>query len=192
MTTRISNGGGRLFSSAEVATLLGEAEQRIYETIMPFGGYHVKVTRANGAVEEKFVKNIVLKEGLNRIANRAVNATGTTPFAFIGIGTATAAHTLASDQPNWGEVSRKSSINTGTAAQSREWIWVSQTWAGFADSITSVALDTAFCCDFATSHATTGAYLGAANGLGVTLANSDYLALTYRVRVGSHDIDHTT
>ncbi len=190
MTNRISD--GRLYSSDEVRSLLRDSEQRIYETVMPFGGFQLKVTRANGDVEERFVKNIVLKEGLNRIANRAVTPTGTTPFAFIGIGTAVAAHTLSSDQPNWGEVSRKSSINTGTNAQSREWIWVSQTWAGFADSITSVALDTAFCADFATSHATTGAYLGAANGLAVTLGNSDYLALTYRVRVGSHDIDHTT
>ena len=38
------------------------------------------------------------------------------------------------------------------------------------------------------SHATTGDYLNAANGLGVTLANSDILALTGRVRVGSHDL----
>lgn len=172
--------------------MVSAAEQRVLETIMPFGGYDVEVTRADGRVEKRFVKNIVLKEGLNRIANRAVQATGTTPFAFIGVGTATAAHTLSSDQPNWGEVSRKTSNVTGASAQSREWIFVVQTWAGFADSITSVALNTAFCADFATSHATTGAYLGAANGLGVTLADSDYLSLTYRVRVGSHDIDHTT
>lgn len=182
----------RLYGSLEVATLVAEAEQRILETIVPFGGYHVKVTRHDGTVEEKFVKNVVLKEGLNRIANRAVQATGTSVFYVIGIGTTTATHTLGSDQPNWGEVSRKSSIGTGASAQSREWIFVSATWAGFADTITSVALDTAFCADFPNSHATTGAYLGAAAGLGVTLGNSDFLALTYRARVGSHDIDHTT
>ncbi len=189
MTTRTSD---RTYSASEVAALVSEAEQRVFETIVPFGAYHVKVTRSDGRVEERICKNIVLKEGLNRIANRAVQATGTSVFYMIGIGTATAAHTLASDQPNWGEVSRKSSVLTGASAQSREWIFVSATWAGAADSITSVALDTAFCSDYVNSHATTGAYLGAANGLGVTLANSDFLALTYRVRVGSHDIDHTT
>jgi hypothetical protein len=172
--------------------MLAEAEQKIYETIMPFGGYEVKVFRANGTVEEKFVKNVVLKEGLNRIANRAVQATGTSVFYVIGVGSATGTHSLASDQPGFGEVSRKSSVVTGASAQSREWIFVVGTWAGAADSITSVALDTAFCADFPNSHATTGAYLGAASGLGVTLGNSDFLSLTYRVRVGSHDIDHTT
>lgn len=190
MTTRISD--GRTYSPSEVRALVADAEQRLLETIVPFGGYQVKVTRGDGSVEERFVRNIVLKEGLNRIANRAVQASGTSVFYMIGIGSATATHTLASDQPNWGEVSRKSSILTGASAQSREWIFVSATWAGAADSITSVALDTAFCSDYVNSHATTGAYLGAASGLGVTLANSDFLMLTYRVRVGSHDIDHTT
>jgi hypothetical protein len=135
---------------------------------------------------------VVWKEGLNRLANRVVQATGTSPFYVIGVGTQTAAHSLSSDQPGFGEVSRKSSINTGAACQSREWAFMTQTWAGATDGITSVALDTAFISDAPSSHATTGAYFAAANGLGVTLGNSDYLALTYRVRVGSHDIDHTT
>ncbi len=182
----------KTFTQAEVDKLLAERESRVLESIVPFGGFHVKVTRFNGSVEEKFVRNIVLSEGLNRIANRAVNATGTSPFYIIGVGSATATHTLASDQANWGEVSRKTSNVTGTSAQSREWIFMTQTWAGFADSITSVALDTAFVADFPNSHATTGAYLCAAAGLGVTLANSDYLSLTYRVRVGSHDVAHST
>lgn len=190
MKTRISDGA--VYSAEQVRSMLREHEEQIYNTILPFGGYEVKVTRADGSVEQRFVKNIVLKEGLNRIANRAVQATGTSVFYVIGVGTATATHTLASDQPNWGEVSRKSSILTGASAQSREWIFVSATWAGNADTLTGVVLDTAFCADFPNSHATTGIYLGAAAGLGVTLAASDYLALTYRVRVGSHDIDHTT
>lgn len=188
----MKSGISNMYSQDEVDKLLLAQEHRMLESILPFGGYEVKVTRSDGSVEKYFRKNIVLKEGLNRIANRAVQATGTSPFYVIGIGTAVAAHTLASDQPNWGEVSRKTSSVTGASAQSREWIFVSATWAGAADAITSVALDTAFCADFPNSHATTGAYLGAANGLGVTLGNSDFLALTYRVRVGSHDIDHTT
>jgi hypothetical protein len=181
-----------VYSQEQVDRMLLQKEQQVIDSIVPFGGFDVKITRHDGRVEQYFRKNVVLKEGLNRIATRAVQATGTTPFFIIGIGTATATHTLSSDQPNWGEVSRKSSAVTGASAQSREWIFMVATWGGAADSITSVALDTAFCSDFANSHATTGIYLGAAPGLGVTLANSDLLHLTYRVRVGSHDIDHTT
>jgi hypothetical protein len=188
----MKNAISKTFSQSEVDLLLAERERRVLESIVPFGGFQVKVTRFNGSVEEKFVPNIVLKEGLNRIAARAVTATGNSLFYIIGIGSATATHTLASDQPNWGEVSRKTSNVTGASAQSREWIFMVQTWAGAADAITSVVLDTAFVADFPNSHATTGAYLCAAAGLGVTLANSDFLSLTYRVRVGSHDIDHTT
>jgi hypothetical protein len=182
----------KTFTQGEVDRLLAERESRVLESIVPFGGFQVRVTRANGSVEERFVRNIVLSEGLNRIANRAVLGTTTSPFYIIGVGSAIATHTLASDQPNWGEVSRKTSNVTGTNAQSREWIFMTQTWAGFADSITSVALDTAFVSDTPNSHATTGVYLCAAAGLGVTLANSDFLSLTYRVRVGSHDVAHST
>ena len=180
------------YSGEEVAALIAEAETTIAETVMPFGGFHVEVTRANGSVERKFIKNIVLKEGLNRIANRAVQPTGTSPFFYIGIGTATAAHTLSSDQPNWGEVTRKASNVGSSQAQSREWIFLTQTWAGNTDTLTGIVLDTVFASDQVSSNATTGIYLGAANGLAVTLAASDFLSLTYRVRVGSHDIDHTT
>ena len=181
-----------VYSQAQVDQLLADKERQLLDSIVPFGGFQVEVHRYDGRVERFFRPNTVLKEGLNRIANRAVQATGTTPFYIVGIGTATATHTLASDQPNWGEVSRKSSNVSGASAQSREWIFMTQTWGGAADSITSVVLDTAFVSDHPNSHATTGAYLAAAAGLGTTLANSDFLALTYRVRVGSHDIDHTT
>lgn len=189
MKNGISNG---MYSQSDVDKLLVAQEQRILDSIVPFGGFQVKITRADGSVEGPyFRKNVVLKEGLNRIANRAVLGTSSV-FFVIGVGTATATHTLASDQPNWGEVSRKTSSVTGANAQSREWIFMVATWAGFADTVTSVALDTAFVSDFPNSHATTGIYLGAAPGLGVVLANSDFLSLTYRARVGSHDIDHTT
>lgn len=180
------------YSGEQVQALLNEGLGRIAEQILPLGGFHVKVTRADGRVEEKFVRNIVLSQGLNRMANRAVQGTGTTPFFVVGVGTQTSAHSLGSDQPGFGEVSRKTSNVVGAAAQSREWSFMTQTWAGAADSITSVTLDTAFISDLTTSHATNGDYLAAANGLGVTLGNSDFLALTYRVRVGSHDLSHST
>ncbi|MCX8113669.1 MAG: hypothetical protein N3D71_01160 [Burkholderiaceae bacterium] len=182
----------KTYSGEEVERLLREAGNRIADQILPFGGFDVTVTRYDGRVERRYVRNIVLKEGLNRLANRVVQGTGTSPFYVIGVGTTTAAHTLNSDQPNWGEVSRKTSNVTGASAQSREWAFMTQTWAGAADGITSVQLETAFISDHPNSHATTGAYFAAANGLSVVLGNSDFLNLTYRVRVGSHDIDHTT
>lgn len=187
----MKSGISNLYTQDELDRRLVEQEHRILDSIVPFGGFHIEITRADGSVEKYFRKNVVLKEGLNRIANRAVLGTSSVYF-IIGIGTATATHTLASDQPNWGEVSRKTSNVTGGSAQSREWIFFTQTWGGFADSVTSVPIDTAFVSDFPNSHATTGTYLGAAPGLGVTLGNSDFLALTYRARIGSHDIDHTT
>lgn len=170
----------------------GDEVQKLLDQVSPVGQFTATVTRADGTVEETMIRNIVLKSGLNRIANRAVQAAGTTPFFVIGVGTATAAHSLGSDQPNWGEVSRKASTVTGASAQSREWIFLTATWGGAADSVTSVVFDTVFTADFVSSHATTGDYLNAANGLGVTLAASDFLLLTARIRVGSHDIDHTT
>lgn len=173
-------------------TYSGDEVQRLLDQVSPVGKFQAIVTRADGSVETHEVRNIVLSQGLNRLANRAVQATGTTPFFVIGVGTSTAAHSLGSDQPNWGEVSRKTSIVTGANAQSREWIFLSATWGGAADSVTSVALDTVFTSDFVNSHATNGDYLNAANGLGVTLANSDFLLLTARIRVGSHDLSHTT
>lgn len=182
----------KVYTGAEVQSLINEGLSKIAEQILPLGGFHAKVTRWDGSIEEKFVKNIVLSQGLNRLANRAVQGTGTSPFYVVGVGTQTAAHSLGSDQGGFGEVSRKTSNVTGASAQSREWAFMTQTWAGAADGITSVVLETAFISDLTTSHATNGDYLAAANGLGVTLGNSDFLALTYRVRVGSHDLAHST
>jgi hypothetical protein len=181
----------KTYTGEEVAKLLTDAEQRIADSILPFGGFQARVTRADGRVEEKFVKNIVLYPALNRIANRSVLGTSSV-FYIIGVGTQTATHSLGSVQAGWGEVSRKTSNVTGASAQSCEWIFMTQTWAGNTDAITGVALDTAFVSDYPNSHASNGIYLGAANGLGVTLAASDFLALTYRVRVGSHNLGHST
>lgn len=151
------------------------------------GEFLVKVFRADGRVEEKVLKNIITRAGLNHLANLGINA-GATPFYIIGVGTATAAHTLDSGQGNLGEVLRK----TGNAVQSREWMALQCTIGGAADSVTSVALDTAFISVLPTSHATNGWPGNAANGLGVTLGGSDMLDLTVRWRIGSHDLSHST
>jgi hypothetical protein len=154
----------------------------------------VKVIRADGSIETKQLRNVVTQYGLNRIANRAMQATGTTPFYVLVVGTATAAHSLGSVQAGIGEVLRKASIVTGASAQSREWMFLNATYGGFADSITSVVLDSCGIADFASSYATaTSNCIGnMVNGLGVTLAASDFLNLTVRIRVGSHDLAHST
>lgn len=162
------------------------------DSISVYGEWEIKVIRADGRVERKFRKNIVTRAGLNRLANRAVQATGTTPFHQIVVGTATAAATLDSAQGNIGEVIRKASAITGASAQSREWTFLQCTIGGFSDSLAGVALDSAAISDYPNSHASTGILANIVNGIGVTLANSDLLDLTVRIRVGSHNLSHST
>jgi len=154
-------------------------------TITIVGEFEAKIFRADGSVEEKKIHNIVTRYGLNRLANRAVNATGTTPAYVLGVGTVTAAASL--DSTNFGEVSRKAAA---TATQSREFFALVATWAGNSDSVTGVALDSVSILDHASSGQ--GIVFNIANGLGVTLQASDFLNLTGRIRVGSHDLAHST
>lgn len=155
------------------------------------GEWDIKVIRADGTVERTTRKNVVTRAGLNRIAHRAV-AHDTSPFFYIAVGTQTATHSLNSAQGTLGEVIRKVSAVGSTQAQSREWIFLQCTLGGAADSVTSVALDSAGISDHPNSHASTGILGNMVNGIGVTLANSDLLDLTVRIRCGSHDISHTT
>lgn len=167
---------------------------RLVDSILPRGEVDVAVFRNDGSVERKTLRNIVTRYGLNRMANRAVQATGTTPYFALAVGTATAVHTLDSVQGNLGEVIRKTSALTGANAQSREWLFLTCTIGGASDSVTSVALDSCGIADFANSYANpASATLGnLVNGLGVTLASSDILNLTVRIRIGSHDLGHST
>lgn len=155
------------------------------------GFYDIKIIRHDGTVERRTVRNIVTAQGLNHIANRALN--NTTPFYVLAVGTATAAASLDSTQAGLGEVSRKAAASS---VQSREWMSLQATWGGAADSITSVALDSAAMMTFPNSYITSansgGAMGNAANGLGVTLGGSDLLDLTVRIRVGSHNLSHST
>ena len=162
----------------------------------PYGEWIVEVHRADGTIERRVRRNVVTDRGLNRIANRAIQATGTTPFNYIIVGTATQAGSLNSVQSSLGEVIRRASIANPASTsivgiQSREWIALTATFGGASDTLTGIALDAAAIHDFANSHATTGIVGNHVNGLGVTLQNSDILNLTVRIRVGSHDIQHT-
>lgn len=171
---------------------------KVNDTIacFPYGEWLVEVHRADGRIERKVLRNVVTDRGLNRIANRAVQATGTTPFNYIIVGTATQAGSLNSVQSSLGEVIRRASIANPASTsvvgiQSREWIAMTATFGGSVDGLTGIALDSAAIHDYVNSHATTGIVGNHVNGLGVTLQNSDLLNLTVRIRVGSHDIQHT-
>jgi hypothetical protein len=161
------------------------------EGVSLVGEWDIKVVREDGTIERKVRRNVVTRAGMNRIANRAV-ATASSPFLYIAVGTQTAVHSLNSAQGTLGEVIRKISAVGSTQAQSREWIFLQCTLGGAADSVTSLVLDSAGISDGVNSHASTGILGNMVNGIGVTLANSDLLDLTVRIRVGSHDVSHTT
>jgi hypothetical protein len=162
------------------------------EMVPIIGEWDVKVVRADGRIEERTVKNIVTRQGLNRLAYRAASITNNSGhITHIAVGSATATHTLDSTQANLGEVSRKALIVAGIGTQSREWIYGVATWGGAADSVTSIALNAAGLSDWPNSSASVGILFNMVDGLGVTLGNSDFLNLTVRIRVGSHDLSHS-
>lgn len=163
---------------------------RIEDMIPVVGFADIRVTRADGTVEERTIKNTVTVVGLNRIAGCAVNSAAGV-FNSVVIGSATAAPALTDSQSSIGEVGRKTSVVLNASAQSREWIFLVATWAGAADGITSVALGSGAISIGANSLATS-VFANRVNGLSVTLGNSDFLHLTMRIRVGSHDVAHTT
>lgn len=158
---------------------------------VPVQGYwDVKVVRADGSIEARTLRNTVTVTGLNRIASAAVNSAAGV-FNAIAIGSATASPALTDSQSSLGEVGRKSFVALGASAQSREWLFGVATWGGAADGITSVALGSAS-ITIGTSSLATSLIANRVNGLGVTLGSSDFLNLTVRVRIGSHDVAHST
>lgn len=158
------------------------------QSFVPVEGYFdVKIVRSDGRIERKTLKNTVTVTGLNRLAAAAVNSAAGVVNALV-VGSATAAPALTDSQSSFGEISRKSMISQ---AQSREWFFGVATWGGAADSITSVTLNSAG-LTIGTSSLATSFIMNRVNGLGVTLGNSDFLNLTVRVRVGSHDVAHST
>lgn len=154
------------------------------------GYWDVKVVRHDGQIEERTIKNTVTVTGLNRIAACAVNSAAGV-FNAIVVGTATASPALTDSQSSFGEVKRKSWITLGASAQSREWIFGVCTIGGSADSVTSVVMDCAG-ITIGTSSLATSFIANRVNGMAVTLGNSDFLNLTCRIRVGSHDVAHSS
>lgn len=147
------------------------------------GRWRFTITRADGTIEEHVNNNIVTKDGLNAIANRAVNATiGTnSAFQYIIIGTATAQGSLGSVQGGIGEVSRK--IGSTIASSSEVSILVA-TWAGAADGLTGIALGTAGITNHASSGQ--GVFGSHVNSVAATLNASDFLRVQMEIQIGSH------
>lgn len=170
---------------------LSKVGEMIEDSVAIRGEWDIKVIRADGSIERKTLKNIVTRPGLNRIAHRAV-AHDTSPFFYIVVGTVTAAASLDSTQAGIGEVKRKVSAVGSTQAQSSEWIFLQCTFGGAADSVTSLVMDSAGISDGVNSSASVGILGNQVNGMGVTLANSDLLDLTVRIRCGSHNGSHST
>jgi hypothetical protein len=158
------------------------------QTIPISGLFIAKVTRADGSEEIVTRKNIVVRQGLNRIAYRSASYNNTIA-TYLCIGTQSAAHSLDSTQAGIGEVGRKIAASQ---MQSHEWFSCQATWAGNADGLTGVDLETGAMADYPNSSAGSGIIFNAANGLGVTLQASDFLSLTAAIRVGSHNLSQST
>jgi len=160
------------------------------------GWWDVVVTRADGRIEKKTLKNQVTYFGMNRLANRGVNTGAvTSAAAYLVIGTSTLPGTYNSVQSYIGEAGsgRKLACNAGsTNAQSEMWIALTATWAGYVDNIATLLMDSCAISDYASSSQATGILFNHVNGMGVTLQNSDFLNLTVRIMVGSHNVAHTT
>lgn len=158
------------------------------QTIQVTGRFTAKVVRNGEVIREIDRTNIVTFQGLNRIAFRNASYTNTIA-AYLAIGTQTAAHSLGTTQATIGEVSRKLGI---TITQSHEFFTNVATWAGNADGLTGILIDTGAMADYASSAANSGIIFNASNGLGVTLQASDFLNLTASIRCGSHSLSQST
>lgn len=170
------------------------------EPVGLYGEWVIKVFRADGTVEERVRKNQVTYYGMNRLAARGVvNAPAAgvcgSAAAYVVVGTSTSVPSYTDTQSRVGEVLAGRKL--ATIVQSREWMALTNTFGGASDSLTGIALDSAAISDYASSaDGSTGAGSGSiifnrVNGIAVTLAQSDILNLTVRIRVGSHDSAHS-
>lgn len=152
------------------------------DSVQVVGKWKRTITRADGTVEELFLKNIVTSAGLDALASRAVLDT-TSAFNHLAVGTQTAAASLGSVQGGFGEVDRK--VPT-TKTSSNEVAYMVNTWGGSADSVTSLVLESAAIFNHVNSGS--GIMLNQVSGVSATLADSDFLKLEVQVQIGSHNL----
>lgn len=156
------------------------------QSIPVYGETIAKIYRADGRIEEKVFKNTLTSAGLNRLAFRGTTYTNTVA-QYLAIGTQTAAASLGSTQAGIGEVSRKIQA---TIVQSQDWIALTASWGGASDTMTGLVLSTVAIADHASSGS--GILFAISNSLNTTLAASDTLLVTHRIRVGSHNLGQST
>ncbi len=155
-------------------------------TQVPIYGYwDIEIHRYDGSIEKRTMKNIVTANGLNLIADRLV-LDANSRAAWIAIGSWSTSPTLSTSA--FGEVvgGRKAGA---VIQQSREWASIQATWGGAADGVTSDDLQQAALCNHQTSGS--GIVINIVEGLSTVLADSDFLNLTARIRVGSHNLADT-
>jgi len=153
------------------------------EGVAIVGDWTFEVTRADGSVERSRVRNTLTSAGLNKLAQLGVTNGVNSAFLYLAIGTQTEASSLGSVQAGMGEVTRKLA---STQTTSKETMILIATWAGAADSITSVDLRTASAVNHASSGS--GEHLNFVNSVATILADSDFLKVQMNVRVGSHNL----
>jgi len=150
---------------------------------IPVAGYwDVEVHRHDGTVERRTLENLVTANGLNLLADRLMLDTGS-KVNWLAVGSNAAAITLSSS--DFGEVVGGRKV-AAIAQQSREWAYIQATWGGAADGVTSDDLQKAALCNHPTSGS--GIVVNIVSGLSTVLADSDFLNLTCRIRVGSHNL----
>jgi hypothetical protein len=159
---------------------LSEIEQELISNLGVIGKYTIRITRADGTVEDHTRCNQVTANGLNILASRGISDTNS-PFAWLAIGTVTNAASLGSTE--FGEVSRKA---PATLASSKEVFMMVMTWAGNADSLTSVDIQSAAMVNHVNSGQ--GTVFNIVNNVNATLGDSDFLLLQAEVQVGSHNL----
>lgn len=126
------------------------------------------------------VNNQVLAAGLNELATK-MTVTSRPAYGWIAVGTLTAAHSLGSV---WaGEAGRKAGATLTTSKMTAILV---ATWGGSADSVTSIALETAAIVNHANSGS--GIPMNVLTGVAATLANSDLLSLQMNFQIGSHNL----
>lgn len=149
------------------------------EAVSLVGHWQMKVTRADGSVEEHEAFNTMTSSGIALLANMAV-VNGNSAWLYLGVGTLAAASSLGSNVGSAGEVFRKAaSIHTN----SLEYAILVCTMAGAADGLTSLDLRTGF----AINHPNSGFGIPAnfVNSVATILGDSDFLQLQMNIRVGS-------
>jgi hypothetical protein len=165
-------------------------ERKIYEefvdTVLAKGWGVVSVWRGERGGYDRApdeyhkISNQVLAAGLNELAAKMI-VTSRPAYGWIAVGTQTAAGSLGSV---WGgEVGRKAAA---TLASSKMTCVLVATWGGAADSVTSLAMETAAIVNHANSGS--GIPLNLLTGVAATLANSDLLSLQMNFAIGSHNL----